>query len=385
MAKKWDYNENKTSIIIEPPTQRLRITGHRLSSVLGLNKYQSPFGAWCEITKLVKLPFEDTKYTLAGKAIEPKQIEYVKTKLPNILSIEEYYGNNFEAYRYNNFKDESDVFGGVIDLVSTANDMKTITMIGECKTSSKPQDWANDNVPVDYLLQGALYSYMKGLDKVVFICSFLQEEDYNHPEMFKVTDENTTIVIKKLDDLLFEIDGEYLNIEGCMQRAQQWWDEFVDMGVSPDFDEVADREYLDIIRATNATKDSDLSSVCIKAYSLYEQIEKIKKETKLDELEKELKSLQDSIKEKMLELDVPTCEKYKITKKVTKVLDVENLQDVKPELYDSYCREVTTIEFDEESFKKDLPEEYEAFCKEEISSTLTKEKIKESKENEDIK
>ena len=49
-----------------------------MSSVLGLNEYQTPFGAWCEITKLVKLPFEDTKYTIAGKAIEPKLIDYMK-------------------------------------------------------------------------------------------------------------------------------------------------------------------------------------------------------------------------------------------------------------------------------------------------------------------
>ena len=95
MAKIWDYTENKRQIVIEPPKQRLRITGHRMASVLGLNEYQTPFGAWAEITKLVKLPFEDTKYTLAGKALEPKIIEYVSKQLPNIMSIEDYYGNSF--------------------------------------------------------------------------------------------------------------------------------------------------------------------------------------------------------------------------------------------------------------------------------------------------
>ena len=151
MAKSWNYGELKKNIIIEPPKQTLRITGHRMASVLGLNKYQSEFGAWAEITKLVKLPFEDTKYTLAGKAIEPKQIEYIATKLPNIVPIKEYYGNSFAEYEYNNFKDDSNIFGGVMDAVSTLNDKKTITAIVECKTSSKPQDWANENVPVEYL------------------------------------------------------------------------------------------------------------------------------------------------------------------------------------------------------------------------------------------
>ena len=88
MAKEWQYGENGKNIILpEPPKQRLRITGHRVASVLGLNKYQSPFGAWCEITKLVKLPFEDSKYTLAGKAIEPKLIDFVRNRFPNVMSI----------------------------------------------------------------------------------------------------------------------------------------------------------------------------------------------------------------------------------------------------------------------------------------------------------
>lgn len=33
---------------------------------------------WCAITKTYEKPFEDTIYTAAGKAIEPKQAEYMK-------------------------------------------------------------------------------------------------------------------------------------------------------------------------------------------------------------------------------------------------------------------------------------------------------------------
>lgn len=340
MAKEWEYNKNKNGIIIAPPTQRLRITGHRMASVLGLNKYQTPFGAWAEITKLVKLPFEDTKYTLAGKAIEPKQIEYVKTKLPNIFSIEEYYGNNFDDYRYNNFKDDSNIFGGVIDLVSTKNDLKTIVMIGECKTSSKPQDWANGNVPVEYLLQGALYAYMKKLDRVVFICSFLEDADYNHPETFNVTDKNTTIVIKKLDEMIFEIDGELLNIEGCMQKATQWWNDHIETGISPSFDEKLDKEYLDMIRATDATQDSELLDVCSKAFNIAEQIKQLKKDSGIEALEKELKLLEASIKKEMQSQDITNCGNYKLSKKITQKFDEKLFADKEPTMYEKYCSSV---------------------------------------------
>lgn len=349
MAKDWTYGEDRKNIIIAPPTQLLRITGHRLSSVLGLNKYQSPFGAWAEITKLVKLPFEDTKYTIAGKTIEPKLIDYMKTQLPNISSIEEYYGNVFDEYRYNNFKDESHIFGGVIDAVSTLNDKKTITAIVECKTSSKPQDWANDMIPVDYLLQGALYSYMKGLKEIIFVCVFLDELDYAHPEEVKITSDNTIIRIKKLDDLIFDINGKYMNIEDCMQYATDWWNKYIVTGVSPEFDEKLDKEYLDIIRATDATQDNDLLKVCDDAFKLAQEIKEAKVVNGIDDMEKRLKLLETSIKKEMIDKQVDNCGAYTLSHKVS-------------------------YKFDEDTFSKEHKDLYKEYLSENESYTLTKKK-----------
>ena len=337
MSKTWSYDENKKRIIIDPPKQRLRITGHRIASVLGLNKYQTPFGAWAEITKLAKLPFEGNKYTEAGKAIEPKLIEYLSKKLPNVVSIEEYYGNSFPEYAYNNFKDESSVFGGIIDAVSTLNDKKTITAIIECKTSSKPQEWRNGNVPVEYLLQGALYSYLKGLDRVVFICTFLQPEDYNHPENYVVTDENTVITIKKLKDLIFEVNGQYVTIAHCMRLCEEWWETYIESGNSPDFDEKLDKEYLDIIRATDETQDNKLIDVCEKAINLHRDIEELKEKSGIKAMEKELKVLETSIKNKMIEDETSVCGDYKLTKKTVSKFDEKRFAENNPKLYDSYC------------------------------------------------
>lgn len=336
MAKTWDYGEDKKRIIIDPPKQRLRITGHRIASVLGLNKYQTPFGSWVEITKLAKLPFEDNKYTLAGKALEPKIIKYVGTKLPNIVSIEDYYGNNFKDYAYNNFKDDSDRFGGIIDAVSTLNDKKTITALVECKTSSKPQEWTNGNVPVEYLLQGALYSYLKGLDRVIFACTFLEDNDYNHPEELEVNDKNTIIVIKKLEDMVFDINGELLNIEGCMKYASDWWDKYIETGISPKFDEKKDKEYLDIIRATDATKDNELDDVCGKAIDLARTIDMLKKDTGITDMEKELKALETSIKNKMIEEDILTCGDYKLSKSTKNKFNEKLFAEENETLYNKY-------------------------------------------------
>lgn len=342
MSKTWNYGEGGKNIIIAPPAQRLRITGHRLSSVLGLNEYQTPFGAWAEITKLVKLPFEDTKYTLAGKAIEPKLIEYMSTKLPNIKSIEDYYGNIFEDYRWNNFKDESKIFGGVIDAVSTLNDGKTITAIVECKTSSHPERWANGAIPTDYALQGALYCYLKGIDRIIFVCSFLTDIDYANPEKFKVTEDNTIITIKKLDDMLFEVNGEYLNIEGCMKYAEEWWDKYIETGVSPEFDEVKDKEYLDIIRATDATKDNELDDVCAQAFALHKEIEELKVSSGITAKEKQLKQLEESIKNKMIELDTPKCGNYTLSKTTKSKFNEKRFAEEQSDIYESYLEESTS-------------------------------------------
>ena len=336
MAKSWNYDDSKKKIIIEPPKQRLRITGHRMASVLGLNKYQSKFGAWAEITKLVRLPFEDNKYTLAGKAIEPKLIKYISNILPNTMSIEEYYGNNIERYRWNNFIDDSDIFGGIIDAVSTLNDKKTITAIVECKTSSKPQEWVNGNVPIEYLLQGAEYAKLKGLDRIVFICAFLQEEDYNHPEEFVPTDKNTIITIKKLSDIIVEIDGVLCNIDDVFRICEDWWHNHIDTGVSPEFDEKLDKEYLKIIRATDATKDSELEEVCKQAIAIARDIANLKEDVGINSLEKELKALETSIKNKMIEDDISNCGDYKLSKSIKTKFNEKLFAEENEKLYNKY-------------------------------------------------
>lgn len=348
----WTYSDDRKRIVINPPKQRLRITGHRISTILGVNKWSTPFQAWCEITKLLKAPFEPTKYTEAGKAIEPKIIEYVAQKYPNVMSIEDYYGNNFEQYRWNNFSDESNIFGGVIDAVSTRNDMKTIAMICECKTSSKPQDWTNNQVPVDYLLQGALYSYLKGLDRVLFACSFLQEMDYNHPENFVVNDDNTILVVKKLSDILIDIDGEYLNIEEVMKYGEAWWNKYIETGISPEFDEVKDKEYLKEIRKSKPCEDNELIDVCNEAIRLAKEIDNLKELHGISSKEKQLKMLKDNIKDTMIEQNIDKCGNYTLS------ISKKN-------------------KFDEKKFAKENEVLYNKYINEEISYTLKENKKEE--------
>lgn len=356
MSKEWTYGENNKNIILsEQPKQKLRITGHRIASVLGLNQYQSEFGAWSEITKLVKLPFEDNKYTLFGKAVEPKLINMVREKFPNVMSVEEYYGINIDKYKYNNFIDDSNIFGGIIDAVATKDDLKTLTMIVECKTSSKPQTWENNQVPIDYLLQGCLYSYLKGLDRVLFICCFPQDLDYNHPEKFIPDESNTIMVVKKIKDVRIPMpNGELITFEEAIHYCEEWWDKYIETGVSPEFDEKLDKEYLDIIRTSKPLNDSSLEDLCDRAKELVEEIEALKENSGLASKEKELKTIEESIKQGLM----------------------DNLQDGETKIScKQYSLNGTVKEkFNEKQFAKDKPDIYSKYLETELTYRLTKSK-----------
>lgn len=367
----WKYNENKTRIILENPPKRTKaITGHRFSSVLGLNKHQTPFGAWCEIVGLVKLPFEDNKYTIAGKTIEPKQIDYARQKFPNVMNMEEYYGNSIDDYRYSNFKDLNRIFDGVRDFVCTKNDRRTIKLVGECKTSSKPQDWANQNVPLDYLCQNMLYTYLDKLDTMMFVASFLNEMDYNHPDRYVVNDENTILVVKKLSDCILPLPHDYPStsdeykgdwttndviyggINDCIKYCEDWWEIYIESGISPEFDEKRDKEYLDIIRASKPTEDNALIDVCAEAINLAKEIKDLKISSGLKAKEDELKVLEACIKEKMISDEIYTCKGYTLKQSTKKVFNEKMFAKENEKLYNKYVED--TISY---TLSKNIKEE----------------------------
>ena len=349
----WKYSDDKKHIELEkPPTQTLRITGHRISTVLGVNQYATKFQAWAEITKLVKVPFVENKYIILGRYAEPKIIDYVRKKFPNVMSMEEFYGNSIEEYRYNNFKNDSRIFGGMFDFVCTKNDKKTIALIGEIKTTGKPQLFTNNSIPVEYELQAALYAKLKGLDKVLFVISFATEEDYMHPEMFEPTEENTIMIVKKLNEMIFEINGEYLGIDECMQRAEDFWHTYIETGISPEFDEKLDKEYLDIIRASKPTEDNDLITVCAEAINLAKEIKELEITSGLKAKQDELKVLEKCIKDKMINENIEVCDKYSLKCNKKLKFNEEKFANENEKLYNKYVEETTSY-----TLNKNLKEE----------------------------
>lgn len=349
----WKYSDDRKHIeLANPPKQHKLLTGTRFASCLGLNPYSSPFQIWCECTKLVTPPFEETMYTKAGKIIEPKQREYISKTFPNIRGPEEYFGNAYEMYKWNFFDDNFKPFGGMWDAVSTKNNGKDIAMVVEFKTANSAAKWGNNTVPIYYLLQGALYAKLLGLDKVLFVASFLSPMDYAHPEEFVPDETNTIMIVKKLKDIIVELNGEYLSFEELYQKAFDFWNRYVVTGISPEFDEKLDKEYLDIIRASKPTEDNDLVTVCAEAISLAKEIKELEITSGIKARQDELKVLEKCIKDKMINENIEVCDKYTL-KSVKKLkFNEEKFANENEKLYNKYIEETTSY-----TLNKNLKEE----------------------------
>lgn len=320
MVLDWKYSEDGRHIVLTngEPRSKLKVTGTRLAGILGLNKWNTPFQMWCEITKAARPPFEDTIYTLAGKAIEPKQIAWTQENISkNIKSPEEFFGNRYQDVKYD-FYPEEKIFGGMWDSKLVRASGK-VSDIFEYKTTKRAEDWVN-HPPLYYLCQVLEYAYLETIKqgspvrRVHLVVSFLEDDDYNHPEDFVVSEDNTQIftyniedvyinvedgTIKDVDDLEEDELNFFFNINDLIQEALTWYDKHIKTGISPEFDEVKDKEYLDILRTSKPQNDLDDSDLVSKANNLIKQIDKIKKETGLNNLEKELKACEAAIKDQL--------------------------------------------------------------------------------------
>lgn len=285
------FEWKERSIQIDAPKKPKKLTGTRFASVLGLNAWNTPFATWCEITRTYEEPFEDTIYTLAGKAIEPKQIEYCKKAFfLNIQTPTDKYGKDYFNKTFGDFFPENDVFGGMWDSLVIDKDGKPCKVI-ECKTTKRVEDW-DGKIPEYYALQATLYAYLLGVDDVIMVASFLDEKDYEHPEKFVPTVNNTVL-------LPFKVSQRYPNFRQIVDKALKWWNTYVLTGKSPEFDEKKDAETLKALR----TNHIDPSKVGIK--EIIEELEPLlveisEHEAKIEDKAKRAKVLQEELKKQAI-------------------------------------------------------------------------------------
>lgn len=284
---KW--NDNGT-ITITPPRRPKKVTGTRFAAIMGLNKWTTPFNAWCAITRTYEEPFQDTIYTITGKTIEPKQAEFMKQSyfMTNLITPTDVYGPDYFNKTWGDFFKDTPIFGGMWDFLLVDEKGKPIAVL-EMKTTKRSEDWVDD-VPEYYALQAALYAHLLGVDKVIMVCSFLEEKDYENPAAFVCSAENTIV-------RPFNLSERYPNMSKTIKKVEKWWKDHVEGGVSPAYDEKADADILKVLRANNLSPDSDLNAMIAEAEKLQDTIDTIMEHEGIPDMEKRLKTLKDLIKE----------------------------------------------------------------------------------------
>lgn len=282
---------NKIQII--PPKRPKKLTGTRFATILGLNPWSTPFEIWCEVTRTYQKPFEDTIYTIAGKTIEPKQAEYMKQTyfMSNLVTPTDIWGKDYFRQTYGDFFRESPVLGGMWDYLLYGKDGKPTTVL-EMKTSKRVEDW-KDDIPEYYALQAALYAYLLGVDEVIMVASFLEPKDYDNPEKFVCSGENTITRPFKVSERYPDFEKKYV------KPALKWWKDYVESGISPAFDERKDAEILKALRTNNLSPETDMAALVKEAEDLKAKLDAHAAEVAEDE--KRYKVLTDMIKAKAVE------------------------------------------------------------------------------------
>ena len=274
-------------IQIAPPKKTKKITGTRFATILGLNPWSTAFEMWCAITKTYEKPFEDTIYTIAGKTIEPKQAAYMKKSYAmDIITPTDIWGKDYFNKTWGDFFPDSPHLGGMWDYLSQGEDGKVDAVL-EMKTTKRAEDWEND-VPEYYALQAARYAYLLGVDDVIMVASFLEENDYEDPKKFKPSAKNTITVE-------FKVSERYPDFAEKVARVEKWWEDHVDTGISPEYDEKKDAEILTALRTNTLTPETDIEALVAEAEALKKELDEVAASTA--EKEKRLKTINDIIKE----------------------------------------------------------------------------------------
>lgn len=330
----------ESHIEIAPPKRPKKLTATRFAGVLGLNPWTTPFEIWCAVTRTYEKPFEDTKYTIAGKTIEPKQIAYMRQnyQMDNLVTPTDLYGKDYFSYTMGDFFGDTPILGGMWDSLLVDEDKKPETVL-EFKTTSRIEDWETD-VPEYYALQAALYAFLLGVENVVMICSALESKNYDHPEDFTPTVANTFT-------RTFRLHERYPDFEAKCRYAIEWWNTYVETGISPNYDEKKDAEILTALRTVSVDAGAELKDLLKEADALKDEIDA--EESRLKQKKDRLKLLTDRFKQEAIsrfgaddKYVTLTGERYqwKMTKYMTCKLDEKRLKA--DGLYDRYATSDTS-------------------------------------------
>ena len=153
------------------------------------------------------------------------------------------------------------------DYLATDEDGKVDTVL-EMKTTKRSEDWEKD-IPEYYALQAALYAYLLKVDNVIMVASFLEDSDYQNPEAFTPNVNNTITRV-------FKVSERYPDFDKKVEAVLRWWRDYVEGGISPEYDEVKDADILKALRTKCIdTNDTDIKDVIKESEKLKQEIDAV--------------------------------------------------------------------------------------------------------------
>lgn len=337
----------KNQIKVDPPKRPKKVTGTRFAAIMGLNAWNTPFKTWCEITRTYEEPFEDTIYTIAGKTIEPKQADFMKKTyfMENLKTPTDIFGKDYFNKTFGDFFHDSKIFGGMWDYLLYDENGNVDTVL-EMKTTKRSEDWA-DGIPEYYALQAALYAHLLGVDKVMMVASFLEDKDYEHPENFVPSVENTTVIP-------FKVSEKYPNFKKYLEKAEKFWADHVETGLSPEWDEKKDADIIKALRTNNYNPESDITALINEGEEIIEKMDELSAQIakEIEPLEKRLKSIKEQIKKHAMEQMTDDTDKvaikgqkymWQLSKSVSQGINEDKLKE--DGIYDKYLTDKVSYRF----------------------------------------
>ena len=277
------------------------IGGSDIATILGLNKWKSPLQLFLEKTgKVVAEDLSDKEVIYWGNVLEDvvaKEFERrtgKKVRKRNVMFCD-------DKYPYMRANVDREVVGE--------------NAVLECKTTDKrnADQWVDDQVPANYILQCQWYMMIRGYEKAYIACLI-----GGNQFVFK------------------EIERDEELIEIIKGRAVEFWETNVLGDVEPDADYMDKAAYKQLTLCPDAIELPDDIDFKIELLEEIKRDEKTLKQTK-DKLEAE-------IKQAMQGHEVGLTSKYRLNwkKSVQKRFDSKRFKEEQSEIHEKYMKEIQT-------------------------------------------
>ncbi|MBU4690692.1 hypothetical protein KQ874_03245 [Mycoplasma sp. ES3157-GEN-MYC] len=218
--------------------------GSSIGNIFETDSFKGQFLAFLHMARLAP-PIFVKKYVKAGEAVEPMVFDLMKKKFPK-LDIE-----HIEASKvgYDYFKETHDIVGGVPDGLIPS---KKIVLEMKAVQAKKQAIWEqnnNLNVPLDYRKQAELYAYLLGYPRYSIVATYLEEGDYEKPELIDLNQRN-------IAQYMFDVDQNKARDD--LETIVKFWKYYSRTGISPKYDARRDAKVVEYLMCHNEQEWEEL-------------------------------------------------------------------------------------------------------------------------------